>query len=95
MPGTRTDNPHDPAFHDPAAYVEAVLAVVERIPSGRVMSYGAIADFLHERYGRSSARRVGTPARRSRSGSLGGSISTNRTAGRSGKDFFSNGMATL
>jgi methylated-DNA-protein-cysteine methyltransferase related protein len=70
VPGTRTDNPHDPtshdptshdpAAHDPAAYVEAVLAVVERIPSGRVMSYGAIADFLHERYGRSSARRVGT-----------------------------------
>jgi alkylated DNA nucleotide flippase Atl1 len=60
VPGTRTDNSHDPAFHDPAAYVEAVLAVVERIPSGRVMSYGAIADFLHERYGRSSARRVGT-----------------------------------
>jgi methylated-DNA-protein-cysteine methyltransferase-like protein len=46
--------------YDPAAYVEAVLAVVERIPPGRVMSYGAVADLLHETYGRGSARRVGT-----------------------------------
>lgn len=41
-------------------YVEAVLEVVERIPAGRVMSYGAIADYLHPRFGRGSARRVGT-----------------------------------
>ncbi len=31
---------------DPEEYVEAVLQVVERIPPGRVTSYGAIADHL-------------------------------------------------
>jgi methylated-DNA-protein-cysteine methyltransferase related protein len=45
---------------DVAEYVEAVLALVERIPPGRVMSYGAIADYLADGYGRSSPRRVGT-----------------------------------
>ncbi|WP_018351478.1 MGMT family protein [Longispora albida] len=35
--------------------VEAVLSLVERIPEGRVMSYGAIADYL----GIGSARLVG------------------------------------
>src|SRR5262245_9493823 len=45
---------------DPADYVEAVLTVVERIPPGRVMSYGAIAEDLHEAHGRGSPRRVGT-----------------------------------
>jgi methylated-DNA-protein-cysteine methyltransferase-like protein len=40
--------------------VEAVLALVERIPPGRVMSYGAIADYLHEAYHQGSPRRVGT-----------------------------------
>jgi len=29
-------------------YVEAVLSLVEQIPAGRVMSYGAIADWLGE-----------------------------------------------
>ena len=41
-------------------YVEAVLQLVEQIPPGRVMSYGAIADALAERSGRVSPRRVGT-----------------------------------
>jgi alkylated DNA nucleotide flippase Atl1 len=41
-------------------YVEAVLSLVERIPPGRVMSYGAIADALAPASGRSSPRRVGT-----------------------------------
>ena len=45
---------------DPAEYVEAVLTLVERIPPGRVMSYGAIAEYLHEAHGRGSPRRVGT-----------------------------------
>ena len=40
--------------------MEAVLALVERIPPGRVMSYGAIADYLSEEFGRGSPRRVGT-----------------------------------
>ncbi|MPZ60006.1 MAG: cysteine methyltransferase [Propionibacteriales bacterium] len=41
---------------DREAYVEAVLRVVERIPPGRVMSYGAIADLL----GQGGPRQVGT-----------------------------------
>jgi alkylated DNA nucleotide flippase Atl1 len=45
--------------HDPRDFVEAVLDVVERIPAGRVMSYGAIAEYLAPRF-RGSARRVGT-----------------------------------
>jgi methylated-DNA-protein-cysteine methyltransferase-like protein len=45
---------------DPEAYVEAVLELVERIPPGRVMSYGAIAEYLRDEFGRGSARRVGT-----------------------------------
>ena len=44
----------------PEEYVEEVLALVERIPPGRVMSYGAVADALAERSGRSSARLVGS-----------------------------------
>jgi methylated-DNA-protein-cysteine methyltransferase-like protein len=55
VPASRPDKPYDPA-----AYVEAVLRLVERIPPGRVSSYGAIADALQDRYGRGSARRVGT-----------------------------------
>jgi alkylated DNA nucleotide flippase Atl1 len=46
--------------YDPEEYVEAVLDLVERIPAGRVMSYGAIAEYLYPRFGRGSARRVGT-----------------------------------
>jgi methylated-DNA-protein-cysteine methyltransferase related protein len=37
-------------------YVEAVLTVVERIPPGRVMTYGAIAEYL----GSGGPRQVGT-----------------------------------
>jgi methylated-DNA-protein-cysteine methyltransferase related protein len=37
-------------------FAEEVLALVERIPPGRVMSYGAIADWL----GRGGPRQVGT-----------------------------------
>jgi methylated-DNA-protein-cysteine methyltransferase related protein len=44
----------------PQEYVEEVLALVERIPEGRVMSYGAIADVLADVSGRNSARQVGT-----------------------------------
>jgi alkylated DNA nucleotide flippase Atl1 len=45
---------------DAEEYVEAVLSLVERIPPGRVMSYGAIADALAGAAGRFSPRRVGT-----------------------------------
>lgn len=41
-------------------YVEAVLGVVESIPPGRVMSYGAIAEYLYDSSGRGSPRLVGT-----------------------------------
>jgi methylated-DNA-protein-cysteine methyltransferase-like protein len=44
----------------PQEYVEAVLSLVERIPEGKVMSYGAIADALADLSGRNSARQVGT-----------------------------------
>ena len=37
-------------------FVEAVLSLVERIPSGRVMTYGAIAEYL----GRGGPRQIGT-----------------------------------
>lgn len=40
-------------------YVDEVLTVVESIPPGRVMSYGAIAEYLADRSGRSSPRLVG------------------------------------
>ena len=40
-------------------YVEAVLALVERIPPGRAMSYGAIADAVGARLGRGGPRQVG------------------------------------
>ncbi|WP_434741770.1 MGMT family protein [Micromonospora sp. SH-82] len=43
----------------PEEYVEAVLALVERIPPGRVMSYGAVADALADGSGRNSARLIG------------------------------------
>jgi methylated-DNA-protein-cysteine methyltransferase related protein len=41
-------------------YLEAVLSYVERIPPGRVTTYGAIADALADVSGRNSARRIGT-----------------------------------
>jgi methylated-DNA-protein-cysteine methyltransferase-like protein len=44
----------------PQEYVEEVLALVESIPAGKVMSYGAIADALADVSGRNSARQVGT-----------------------------------
>ncbi|HET6212960.1 MAG TPA: MGMT family protein, partial [Micromonosporaceae bacterium] len=44
----------------PEEYVEEVLSLVERIPPGRVMSYGAIAEYLRDTAGRGSARYVGT-----------------------------------
>jgi methylated-DNA-protein-cysteine methyltransferase-like protein len=46
--------------YSPDEYAEAVLTLVERIPPGTVMSYGAIADALADTYGRNSPRRVGT-----------------------------------
>lgn len=40
-------------------YVEAVLSLVERIPPGRVMAYGAIAEVVGARLRRGGPRVVG------------------------------------
>jgi methylated-DNA-protein-cysteine methyltransferase related protein len=48
---------HDRPVDD--EYVEAVLQLVERIPPGRAMAYGAVADVLAERLGRGGPRTVG------------------------------------
>lgn len=36
---------------DLAEYAEAVLSLVERVPRGRVTTYGAVADALHDELG--------------------------------------------
>ncbi|HEX6872689.1 MAG TPA: MGMT family protein [Micromonosporaceae bacterium] len=66
--------------YDPAEYVEAVLQLVERIPPGRVISYGAIAEYLLPRFGRGSARRVGTIMAR-----YGGPVPWHRVVNGSGR----------
>jgi alkylated DNA nucleotide flippase Atl1 len=40
-------------------YVEQVLSIVERIPPGRVTTYGLIAETLFESLGRGGPRQVG------------------------------------
>jgi alkylated DNA nucleotide flippase Atl1 len=40
-------------------YVEAVLSLVEQIPPGRAMAYGAVADVVAERLGRGGPRTIG------------------------------------
>ena len=57
-----------------------MLALVERIPEGRVMSYGAIADALAEVSGRNSARQVGTIMARH-----GGAVPWHRVVTSSGR----------
>jgi methylated-DNA-protein-cysteine methyltransferase related protein len=64
----------------PEQYVDEVLKVVERIPPGRVMSYGAIAEFLADRSGRSSARLVGTIMAR-----YGGAVAWYRVVNSAGR----------
>ena len=64
----------------PQEYVEEVLTLVESIPEGRVMSYGAIADVLADRSGRNSARQVGTIMARH-----GGSVPWHRVVASSGR----------
>ncbi len=44
---------------DAAEYVEAVLACVERVPPGRVTTYGAIADCVGAELGGGGPRQVG------------------------------------
>ncbi len=57
-------------------YVEEVLALVERIPPGRVMSYGAIAEWL----GRGGPREVGTVMSR-----YGGAVPWHRVVAANGR----------
>jgi methylated-DNA-protein-cysteine methyltransferase related protein len=57
-------------------YVEEVLALVERIPPGRVMSYGAIAEWL----GRGGPRQVGTVMSR-----YGGAVPWHRVVAANGR----------
>jgi methylated-DNA-protein-cysteine methyltransferase related protein len=64
----------------PDEYVEAVLSLVERIPPGHVMTYGAIADSLADSSGRNSARRVGTIMAQH-----GGSVPWHRVVGAGGR----------
>lgn len=40
-------------------YVEAVLAIVEQVPPGRVTTYGLIAEVLRDALGRGGPRQVG------------------------------------
>jgi methylated-DNA-protein-cysteine methyltransferase-like protein len=61
-------------------YIEAVLDLVERIPPGRVMSYGAVADALAERSGRCSARLVGSIMAR-----YGGGVPWHRVVSAAGR----------
>ncbi|MBM2619105.1 MGMT family protein [Actinoplanes sp. LDG1-06] len=64
----------------PQEYVEEVLSLVERIPEGHVMSYGAIADALADASGRNSARQVGTIMARH-----GGGVPWHRVVNSSGR----------
>lgn len=61
---------------DTGDFVEDVLALVERIPPGRVMSYGAIADYL----GRGGPRQVGAVMSR-----YGGSVPWHRVVTAAGR----------
>ena len=39
-------------------YAEAVLVICEQVPAGRVTTYGAIADLVHEQFGVGGPRTV-------------------------------------
>ena len=64
----------------PQEYVEEVLSLVERIPEGHVMTYGAIADSLADKSGRNSARQVGNIMARH-----GGGVPWHRVVNSSGR----------
>ena len=64
----------------PQEYVEEVLALVEAIPPGRVMTYGAVADALAESSGRNSARLIGNIMSRH-----GGAVPWHRVVNSSGR----------
>jgi alkylated DNA nucleotide flippase Atl1 len=64
----------------PSEYAEAVLDIVERIPPGRVMTYGMIAEVLRDQFGRGSARTVGTVMSR-----YGGGVPWHRVVASNGR----------
>ena len=45
---------------DPEEYAEAVLTVVERVPRGRVTTYGAVAEAIGPAFGGGGPRQVGS-----------------------------------
>lgn len=49
-------------------YLEAVLDVVDAIPPGRAMTYGTVAEVVHDRLGRGGPRQVGQVLARAGSG---------------------------
>jgi alkylated DNA nucleotide flippase Atl1 len=55
-----TDSPPGPQLTDVEEYAAAVLDVVRRIPSGRAMTYGLIAEIVGEQLGRGGPRQVGS-----------------------------------
>lgn len=55
-----TDSPPGPPLTEVEEYAAAVLDVVRRIPSGRAMTYGLIAEIVGERLGRGGPRQVGS-----------------------------------
>lgn len=55
-----TDSPPGPQLTDVEEYAAAVLDVVRRIPSGRAMTYGLIAEIVGEELGRGGPRQVGS-----------------------------------
>lgn len=61
-------------------YVEAVLSLVERIPPGRVMSYGSVSEWVRELTGRGSARTVGNVMAR-----YGGAVPWHRVVAANGR----------
>lgn len=57
---TVTDSPPGTQLTDVEEYAAAVLGLVRRIPSGRAMTYGLIAEIVGERLGRGGPRQVGS-----------------------------------
>ncbi|WP_277986460.1 MGMT family protein [Promicromonospora panici] len=55
-----TDQPPGAQLTDVEEYAAAVLDVVRRIPSGRAMTYGLIAEIVGEELGRGGPRQVGS-----------------------------------
>jgi alkylated DNA nucleotide flippase Atl1 len=55
-----TDSPPGRQLTDVEEYAAAVLDVVRRIPAGRAMTYGLIAEIVGERLGRGGPRQVGS-----------------------------------